>query len=195
MKRKPRWNYRITTKDLFCPSCQSKLARAKYEGMPVWYCTKCRGHFLERHSAEGIKRRTQASQERLEQETSHYKDKDEKANVLRCPKCRAVMTKKEERGAIRICVDECKDCDCIWFDPGELAFFQLAYEYSKKGMQTVAMQRRLKNMSPARKRRLEYLMNSLPSKSYDYSGELYSAAEEIIDRYGGWRYKIYFPDV
>ena len=75
---------------------------------------------------------------------------------LQCPDCRLKMEKTEVED-FGFFLDVCANCGLTWFDPSELALFQLAFETKPQRMELNAMRERLKNMTT--EERAEYERN------------------------------------
>jgi Zn-finger nucleic acid-binding protein len=145
-----------------------------YEGVRAWRCRNCRGYLVGRHGAEGIKKRRARKRGDLETESVRERGPDIRVDQP-CPKCFATMGKERLRKPVPILLDRCKRCDLLWFDGGELALFQMAYEAGQKGRTGATFRRRLETMSPERRRQFEENLRRLPSASYDFSGAVGSA--------------------
>lgn len=102
--------------------------------------------------AEKIKRRVNKDVERLEKELESVAVKDG-IEEIRCPACRDKMDKRLVK-KLGIHIDDCNQCDMTWFDPGELATLQLAFEERPQTAELNKFRDRLKNMTDAE--RMEY---------------------------------------
>jgi Zn-finger nucleic acid-binding protein len=73
-------------------------------------------------------------------------ESDDLTEVIRCPACRNRMDKTliEE---LEFHVDSCDNCDMAWFDGGELAQLQLAFENKPQTVELNRMRKRLKEMT------------------------------------------------
>jgi Zn-finger nucleic acid-binding protein len=58
-------------------------------------------------------------------------------------------------------VDECMNCDATWFDGGELAKVQLAFETKSQTQQVNRMRDRLNSMTPAERAAYEKRIENL----------------------------------
>ena len=122
--------------------CAVPLIRVAYEGVRAWRCRGCNGYLVGRHGAEGIKKRQIRKRDDLETESVRERSPDIHVDQP-CPKCFAMMEKERLRKPVPILLDRCERCDLVWFDGGELALFQMAYESSQKGRTSARFRRRL----------------------------------------------------
>ncbi|MCA9114731.1 MAG: zf-TFIIB domain-containing protein [Planctomycetaceae bacterium] len=147
-----------------CPVCGTSLTQAKYEGVPIYHCLECRGFLASRSRAMGIRHKADRSPEILLDEAKTQLLADTR-KTIRCPTCRDLMRKESIPGAAQFKLDVCHRCDLIWFDGGELALFQLAWEASPQGQESAKMQERHQNMSDEERAQLEADIDALPRSS------------------------------
>lgn len=63
-------------------------------------------------------------------------------------------------------LDKCRECQFVWFDAGELAKIQIAYEATARSQEATLLQERHRQMDPAAKEQFEENLANLPeSKS------------------------------
>lgn len=148
-----------------CPVCKtSKLVRAKYEGLAVRHCEKCKGYLVLRNRLDGIKVKREKSDEDFLKELAESKGEDTKRRLI-CSRCTRGMEKQVRRcGPERYFVDECKDCNLIWLDGGELARFQLQYENSDKAEELFRFRDRLATMTDEERKEYEANIAKLPGE-------------------------------
>jgi len=144
---------RPARRPLPCPVCRVPLKDVRYEGFWLRLCATCKGFLAERHVAEGIERRRIRTRAELESELKDLSR--DSPGPLTCPRCRGEMGQRPLLPPLPTHLDHCDFCGLIWFDGGELAMFQLAYETSRKGAIRVDLQKRLQAMSPGRKAEFE----------------------------------------
>jgi Zn-finger nucleic acid-binding protein len=144
-----------------CPTCSTELQRSQYEGLPIFHCAACHGHLVATRRAADIARSHEKSPEALRQEALLEAAPDS-ADVLRCPRCRRQMAKEFLRGTDSFHIDKCRECQLIWFDGGELAKWQLAYEATDQGQEAATLRKRHEQMDPAAKREFEENLARLP---------------------------------
>jgi Zn-finger nucleic acid-binding protein len=133
------------------------LERIRYEGINIFQCQGCRGHFAEAHKLESIRRRAEKTiQDLLDEATAEPVNWPN--DPVRCPRCRILMGKDELRG---IMMDHCAACDAYWLDRAELAAWQFVYETSEAGKEARRFQDRLKNMSEPERHRYEATLQKL----------------------------------
>lgn len=144
-----------------CPNCGGRLARANYEYVPIFRCEACSGCLVAQERIAGIQRQQRTPTHELLREIEFHGQPDS-SERLRCPRCRAMMNKQIARGC-GFHLDHCRHCRLTWFDGGELAQIQLAYEQSATGRDREEMRRRLAEMSPERRAELQRHLEKLPS--------------------------------
>lgn len=76
-------------------------------------------------------------------------------------------------------IDECNNCSMAWFDAGELACLQLAYETLPQTTELNAMRKRLENMTPAERQEYERRIAELPDLGPPMLQVMEAAAYEI----------------
>jgi Zn-finger nucleic acid-binding protein len=79
--------------------------------------------------------------------------------------------------------DVCKNCDAIWFDGGELAEIQLAFEANAQTLEVKKMRERIENMSPAEKAEYERRIGELREVGGVMSEAIGQATEELVAYY------------
>lgn len=147
-----------------CPVCNTDLTQAKYEGVPIHHCLECRGFLARKTRAMGIRHKTERTPDILLEEAKAQLLADTR-KTIRCPACRDLMRKQSIPGAAQFKLDVCSRCELIWFDGGELALFQLAWEASPQGQESARMQERHRNMSDEERAELEADIDALPRNS------------------------------
>jgi len=103
-----------------CPRCSSALNRSRYEGLPVFTCDNCNGYLVATRRVTDINRRRAKSPEDLKQEALVDGNKDSERALL-CPRCQRPMDKEFWKGLASFHIDNCRNCEFVWFDAGELA--------------------------------------------------------------------------
>lgn len=137
-----------------CPKCEHLLARVRYAGVNVLQCDQCGGHLVENHRVKTIERRVDKDLNALMAEIVAVEGLDT-AHKVRCPRCRARMVKKEIRAQRKFRIDECRNCDLVWLDGGELAEIQFAFGTKEQTAEVNRMRERLATMSEAEKNEYE----------------------------------------
>ncbi len=158
-----------------CPACSAELERSLYEGLPVFCCAGCQGYLVATRRAADIARVREKSPDLLQQEAT-VADALDSAEVLRCPRCRRQMVKEFRKGADAFHINTCRDCQLIWFDAGELARWQLAYQSTGRSQEAASLQEKHRQMDPAAKREFEENLARLPESE----GTLQSAVGEAF---------------
>ena len=139
-----------------CPVCKIDLKRRLYEGFQIWQCGKCHGHLMPEFRLESLKRvKTLTSDELKKDAQENFKYPAE--HVIRCPNCHMNMEKRSMHSKVTLFVDICQNCKTFWFDPGELALVQLAYEAETPSIESEELKKRLNDLelSPERKAMFE----------------------------------------
>ncbi len=167
-----------------CPKCETSLVRSRYAGANVRECESCSGMLLCRNRATKIERRVNKDIQQLVEETETVASSDTLEKV-RCPACRNRMDKSLIE-KIGIHIDECRNCDNAWFDGGELALLQLAYENRDQTVELNQMRDRLKNMSAAERAEYEERIANLVDLGSPMEQAIRGATLELSERY--WWY-------
>ena len=148
-----------------CPICSVPLAPVAYEGFQILRCPQCRGHLLDLSRYEAIQSIPDTSLAELEAEAKAGFQGDH-PNRIRCPRCRGVMDKRPLRvpGFENLHLDFCRGCSLVWFDGGELALAQLAYQASPAFRDVQEMKRRAEALDadPERKAAYDEAVAKLP---------------------------------
>ena len=164
-----------------CPHCKTGLMRTKYASANVRECPECKGTLLATSRAEKIKRRVNKDVERLEKEVESVSVKDG-LEEIRCPACRDKMNKRLVK-KLGIHIDDCKQCDTTWFDPGELAALQLAFEQRPQTAESNKFRDRLENMTEAERAEYEQRIAKLRDLGTPMEQALRGAAVELSYQY------------
>ena len=107
-------------KPMACAICAQPLASAMLdESFPVHYCRNCRGVLLPRSSFATVvqTRRAWATDQPGPTIPLNRADLDRKVT---CPACSAAMITHPYYGPGNVVLDNCRTCDLIWLDFGEL---------------------------------------------------------------------------
>lgn len=123
-----------------CPLCNEWLIPQEYEGLYIWRCAFCDGLLVEKEKLSRIfARREKGFPENIhhlasllyaevKQKRPHFKLTIIAPDKRRCPKCGKPMTRKFYSYAYHIEIDECTECNLIWFDRDELEILQCIIE-------------------------------------------------------------------
>jgi len=177
-----------------CPQCESKLVRSKYLGANVRECTNCNGILLDSVRAEKIQKRVDKNVAQLVKEAESSKTEDT-VEKIRCPACRNRMDKELVKD-FDFHVDECGNCDKVWFDGGELAQLQLAqlqlaFESKPQREEVNRMRERIKNMTDEERAEYEDRIANLKDLGTPMEQAVQGATAELAFRfwwYGGRRF-------
>ena len=111
--------------DLDCPVCHLQLHEGSLERVPVQYCDKCRGVFVESESFASV-----ISHRRSDYEGSSPTpaplDREQLERKLDCPACRLPMEVHPYYGPGNVVIDSCCRCRMVWLDHGEIAAIERA---------------------------------------------------------------------
>ena len=160
-----------------CPSCDNTLTRTTYSGANVRQCENCDGILLPKRRAESIQRKIDKDTKRLVAEIVAARHSDLTSDI-RCPQCRNKMTKISVQ-ELGFSVDECDNCGMAWFDAGELAQLQLAFESRPQTAELNAMRERLENMTDRERAEYERRIAELPDLGSPMLQAMTAAAFEI----------------
>ena len=167
-----------------CPHCQSALARTKYANANVRECPECKGLLLATSRAEKIRRRVDKDIKLLEKELETVAVKDG-LEVIRCPACRDKMKKRRVK-KLNIHVDDCSQCDTTWFDPGELALLQLAFEDRPQTAELNKFRDRLQSMTEEERAEYEHRIAKLRDLGTPMEQAIRGAVFEMALKYHWW---------
>ena len=152
-----------------CPLCSANLIRSKYEGLPVFACEKCSGYLVATRRVMDIEKGMVISPENLLQE-ARDEDRQDNKQRLRCPRCKRHMHKEHWKRLTSFHIDQCRDCELVWFDAGELAHLQLDYEVKPHVQEAVQFQDRHREMSEEEKAAFERDLAALPEAEGTFAG-------------------------
>ncbi|MGQ9465794.1 MAG: M48 family metalloprotease [bacterium] len=123
-----------------CPLCNEWLIPQEYEGLYIWRCAFCDGLLVEKEKLSRIfARQEKGFSEHIQhvasllyaetrQKRPHFKLTVVAPDKRKCPKCGKPMTRKFYSYAYHIEIDECAECNLIWFDRDELEILQCLIE-------------------------------------------------------------------
>ena len=171
-----------------CPICQVPLAPEAYEGFPVQRCPECRGTLLDLSRYEAIKNIPEKTLAELETEARDGFQGDNPDRV-RCPRCHLAMGKQPlpVPGFDNLHLDFCRGCALVWFDGGELALAQLAYQNSPAFRDKQEMKRRAtaRDADPERKAAFDEAVAKLPDPPGILEGAFREALFDALFTYRG----------
>jgi Zn-finger nucleic acid-binding protein len=116
---------------------------------------------------ESIKRVTRTPTDELAQEAAAFAG--DTTDRVQCPRCRVRMRKEElDVPGTGLHTDVCDSCRLVWFDGGELALLQLAYEQSAEFHNVDELRQRMRELeaSPERKAAFEAALAKLPESQF-----------------------------
>lgn len=123
-----------------CPLCNEWLIPQEYEGLYIWRCAFCNGLLVEKEKlsriftrdekrfTENVQRLASILYTEAKQKRPHFKLTIIATDKRKCPKCGKPMTRKFYSYAYHIEIDECVECNLIWFDREELEILQCLIE-------------------------------------------------------------------
>ena len=106
---------------MYCPTCQAKLHKEKFEGVEIDHCLTCGGVWLDHGELDRLVDRRDRLVEftSVDHDSGIHGDNHPKRH---CPHCNKVMKKvdllEENSGII---YDYCPACEGFWLDQGEIA--------------------------------------------------------------------------
>ncbi|MGB9722051.1 MAG: M48 family metalloprotease [bacterium] len=139
VKDTPLWKMRR-----ICPVCREWLIVQEYEGVYIWRCAFCNGLLVEKEKlpriiareekgfSEKIKHIASLIRAEAKKKKPRFKLLIETLDKRKCPKCGKPMTRKFYSYAYHIEIDECVECNLIWFDKDELEILQCLIEMEKQ---------------------------------------------------------------
>lgn len=157
-----------------CPSCETTLQSATYEELRVFQCPDCSGVLLNLNRLPQIKAARGLSTEELQEQAESVGD-DDTHKKIDCPRCRAVpmdklKSRQLEPSAELFMIDVCKPCRLAWFNGGELARLQLAYESTPKALAELQMQLEAESRTEEEEAELQENLARLSANTGDGGG-------------------------
>jgi len=135
--------------------------------------------------AEKIKRRVNKDVEQLMKEVTTVEANDG-LEEIRCPACRDKMDKQLVK-KLGIHVDDCNQCGMTWFDPGELAEVQLAFEARAQTSELNGFRDRLvENMTDEERSEYEQRIARLRDLGTPMEQAVRGAVFELADLHYWW---------
>lgn len=113
-----------------CPLCKTQADLIKYEGVPIYNCGSCGGHWITKARLDVILARRQVVMpDPVKQKMIEIADASNSTQKLWCMTCGKDMLKEQFRYWPEIQIDCCPKCGGIWLDRGELEKCQIYWEY------------------------------------------------------------------
>ncbi len=109
-----------------CPKCRSAMESVQgAHGQPVDRCTQCSGLFISMAAMESICREwflwpSAKSEKRIDVGDRKSAREYDSIDDIDCPVCLSRMAKVSVEGQSHISLEQCTDCEGIFFDAGEL---------------------------------------------------------------------------
>jgi Zn-finger nucleic acid-binding protein len=94
------------------------------------------------------------------------------------------MDKQKVQDPLTFKADECRNCQFVWLDGGELAKIQIAYEANAQTLEIRKMQTRLANLTPDERAAYEARI----AKLVDRGGPLADATRQATIELTFWYY-------
>ena len=130
-----------------CPSCGLPLAEIFYEGVPIKFCHRCKGRFINADAMERILARKEVAFSKALKEKAAAFQESVLADPVKmktiaearpaaprlCPECGFKMTPKTYSYGYFIPVSKCLSCHGIWFDADMMEILQVLIENRTKG--------------------------------------------------------------
>jgi Zn-finger nucleic acid-binding protein len=115
-----------------CPKCKTQLAPIGYEGVRIYNCDGCGGHWLSQARLDVILRRRELEMpEAVKQKMMDLADASNAVERLTCFTCGKPMIREPFKYWEDIQIDRCAKCEGIWLDRGELEKCQIYWEYAQ----------------------------------------------------------------
>jgi Zn-finger nucleic acid-binding protein len=115
-----------------CPKCRVQADLIKYEGVTVYNCGSCGGHWLTEARLDVIlKRREVVMPEPVRQKMMDIADASDTRERLLCITCGVEMVKERFKYWDDIILDRCPKCNGLWLDRSELEKCQVYWEYAQ----------------------------------------------------------------
>src|SRR5690606_6806859 len=112
-----------------CPVCRVQADPISYEGVRIYNCGQCGGHWLSDARLDVIlERRDVAMPEPVRQKMMDLADASHTSDTLLCMTCGREMRKERFKYWDDIQLDRCPKCNGLWLDRGELEKCQIYWE-------------------------------------------------------------------
>ena len=98
-----------------CPKCRREMQEILSKGVPIDFCTGCRGSFLDKGEHEPFAGYPQAFREAVEAGPNEARNA-----AFACPRCGGRMRSGWVL-AREFAIDRCDGCGGLWFDSKELS--------------------------------------------------------------------------
>ena len=178
-----------------CPICAVPLERETYEGFPLWRCPQCQGTLLDFSHYESIRSVCEKTLVELETEAQAGFQGDN-PDPIRCPRCHLATVKRPlpVPGFDGLHLDFCRGCSLVWFDGGELALAQLAYQATPAFREKQEMKRRAaeRDADPERKAAFDEAVAKLPLDAHPLAEDPpHLVVDALLDvlSHGRWYWK------
>lgn len=133
-----------------CPRCKNRLLEVEYEGLQVFQCPTCKGHWVPGQRLSqivDIRQKTFTPEEMAVFERLHKSARElvhQADSTAICPECEKQMLQNRYPYAAEVLIDRCPDGHGIWLDAGELDHVQMAVEWQQDEMRLLAQEKQLK---------------------------------------------------
>ena len=115
-----------------CPVCKTQTDLLKYEGVPIYNCGTCGGHWVTDARLKLIlARREVVMPDAVKAKMIEIADASNSTQKLWCMNCGKEMVKEQFRYWPDIQLDRCPKCNGLWLDRGELEKCQIYWEYAQ----------------------------------------------------------------
>lgn len=119
-----------------CPNCKLQAMPIEYEGVRIYHCGGCGGHWMSPERLEVILERRELSMpEAVRQKMWDIAESSNSTGTLWCFSCGTEMVKEAFLYWDEIRVDRCPKCRGLWLDRGELELCQVFWEYAQDNPQ------------------------------------------------------------
>lgn len=115
-----------------CPACKLQAAPIQYEGVRIYNCGGCGGHWMTPERLDQILERREVEMPApVKQAMWNIAESSNSVKPLWCFTCGTPMVKEPFRYWNEIQVDRCNKCGGLWLDRGELELCQIFWEYAR----------------------------------------------------------------
>ena len=112
-----------------CPKCKRQCDPIRYEGVRIYNCGPCGGHWMEEARLSVILERREIDMpDPVKREMVRIAEESDSAQQLWCITCGCAMKKDAFKHWPEIQLDYCERCGGIWLDRGELEKCQIYWE-------------------------------------------------------------------
>jgi len=101
-----------------CPTCRTRLADGRFDGLPLLLCQRCQGMLIQMEHFVSVIDAARAHEDPSGTIPPRRQSPGDRA--IDCPVCAHAMLSHFYGGPGNLVIDTCEPCHLNWLDPGEL---------------------------------------------------------------------------